>query len=136
MDRLGFYRASRYLAVGVCTFLIDLAIVVLLTSVFSIHYVIAVSIGFAVGISLNYTLSRRLVFRGTKRTVNRGYMYFLSAGLVSLTAILILVGIFVGVLGMPLIAARILASGIVGSGNYLFNLFLNFNVAGQHTLKK
>lgn len=125
-------RALRYLAVGVSTFLIDLVILFALTNLLGVPYTIAVAIGFIIGITLNYAISRAWVFRGTEQHIHHGYAYFLGGGLVSLTAILTLVTVFVERLGIPLLFARILVSGIVGCGNYLFNLYLNFKVAGKH----
>lgn len=127
-----FYRLIRYVVVGVSTFLIDLVILFALTKFFSVPYTYAVAIGFIIGISLNYTISRAWVFRGTERHIHHGYAYFLGGGLVSLTAILTLVTVFVERFGIPLIFARIVVSGIVGCGNYLFNLYLNFKVVGKH----
>ncbi len=95
-------------------------------------YLLAVAIGFVVGISVNYAISRMWVFKGSLRKIHHGYLYFLSAGLLSLIAILTLVGTLVSGFGVPLLIARPIVSGIVGCGNYLFNLYLNFKVAGKH----
>lgn len=132
MSRKSLYRFIRYITVGVSTFLIDLVILFVLTNLLAVPYTIAVAIGFIIGMSLNYAISRAWVFRGTERHIHHGYAYFLGGGLVSLTAILTLVTVFVERFGIPLLFARILVSGIVGCGNYLFNLYLNFKVAGKH----
>jgi len=132
MRMKGVYRAIRYGSVGTSTFLFDLGIVFFLINVFDVHYLHAVAIGFVVGITLHYAISRLWVFKGTERTIHHGYLYFVTAGIVSLTTVLLLVSILVGGLGMPLIIARPMISAVVGSANYLFNLYLNFKVAGKH----
>ncbi len=132
MNRKALYRASRYASVGISTFIVDLGIVFFLINTFQINYLYAVAVGFIIGISLNYTISRLWVFKGSTRTIHHGYLYFVSAGLISLTAVLTFVGIMVSGLGIPLIIARPIVSGIVGCGNYLFNLHFNFKVAGKH----
>lgn len=133
MNTGGFKRLSKYASVGVSTFLIDLGILFSLTTLFHVFYLYAVAIGFGIGITLNYIISRTWVFKGTARTIHHGYIYFVGGGVVSLGVVLTLVGILVGTLGIPLLIARGIVSGIVGIGNYLFNLYINFNVAGKHS---
>lgn len=132
MNKRALYRFARYYLVGGSTFLIDLVILYALTIFFNVPYQLAVGIGFAIGVSINYAVSRLWVFTGTERRLHHGYAYFLGAGLLSLAAVLTLVGILVERFGISLIVARILVSGVVGIGNYLFNLYLNFKVAGKH----
>lgn len=132
MNKRAVYRFARYYLVGGSTFLIDLVILFSLTNFFNTPYQWAVAIGFIIGISINYAVSRLWVFSGTERRLHHGYVYFLGGGIVSLTAVLTLVGILVEKVGIPLIFARLVVSGIVGMGNYLFNLYLNFKVVGKH----
>ncbi len=132
MDIRGLYRFARYSAVGVSTFLLDLLIVFVLVNGFAVHYLVAIAIGFIAGVSINYAVSRLWVFRGTLRSLGEGYLYFVCAGLLGLGAILSLTALLVESFGISLFPARIAVSGIVGIGNYLFNLYLNFKVAGKH----
>lgn len=125
-------RFLQYSSVGFSTFLFDLLIVFLLTHFFNVQYLWAVGIGFLIGVSLNYLISRVWVFKGTKRTLHHGYLYFIGGATLSLSAILLFVGLLVGTLGVPLLVARIFVSGVVGCGSYLFNLYINFKVAGTH----
>ncbi|MDO8523647.1 MAG: GtrA family protein [bacterium] len=132
MDVRGLQRFARYATVGVLTLGMDLFIVYILVNVFAVYYLFAVATGFTIGLSTNYAVSRWWVFQETKRSLERGYAYFILAGLLSLAAILFLTALLVESFGIPLFPARIAVSGIVGFGNYLFNLYLNFKVAGKH----
>lgn len=42
-----------------------------------------------------------------------------------------LMWIFCATTNEPYLLVRIIIAGIIGAGNYLFNLYLNFKVAGQ-----
>lgn len=127
-----FTRFVRYFAVGGSTFLIDLVILYLLTAFFYVPYQLAVAIGFGIGVSLNYFIARRFVFKGTKRTMQHGYAYFITAGILGMIAVTSLVSLLIESFGVSLIIARVFVSGVVGIVNYLFNLHLNFKVAGKH----
>ncbi len=128
MNLWGWYRLGRYFLVGFSTFALDLLILFALLEL-GVPYLIAVAIGFLIGVSLNYAISRAWVFRGSDRKLRQGYLYFVTAAGTGLFIILSSVGLLVEVFGLPVIVARIIVSGAVGYGNYLFNLYLNFKVA-------
>lgn len=125
-------RLAKYMLVGASTFLLDLAILYLLTDVFLVHYVWSAGISFLLAISLNYSLSRAYVFRGSQRQQGSSYLFFVGiafAGLVFVTG-----GMYTLVehFGMHYIGARIIVAGVTGLWNYLMNLHFNFKVVGQH----
>ncbi len=124
-------RFARYTAVSVSTFLLDLLLLFLFTDFFGWQYVFSAGVAFIIAVSINYFVSRRFVFRGTVRSVGEGYGIFLAiafAGLITVTA---LMALFVGVFGWHYLISRILIAGIVGFGNYLMNLYVNFKVVGS-----
>lgn len=127
----GVVRFLRYVTVGVSTFLLDLAMLYTATSIIGIPYYIATPCTFFIAASINYTISRQFVFKGTKRPILRGYEYFILIALCGALVTTFGVTMFVTYLGIYYIYARIVMSGIVGTGNYLLNLFLNFRVAGR-----
>ncbi len=77
-------------------------------------------------------MSRRIVFTRTKRGWKHGYVYFALVALVGAVVTTLLVASLVSLLNLNFLIARILVAGIVGFGNYLFNLYINFKVVGQH----
>jgi putative flippase GtrA len=132
MDRKGLLRFARYLAVGVSTFLLDLGLLFLAVHFGRIPYYIATPCAFLIAVSLNYALSREIVFRGTERKWHHGYVYFATVALGGAALTTTLVTLLVSQLGLFYLLARIIVAGIVGMGNYLFNLHLNFKIVGKH----
>ena len=129
--RKSIKRFSRYASVGVSTFALDLAMLYVLVQWFEVSLSIATPCSFLVAVSLNYTLSRAHVFKGSGRSWHMGYAYFLGVALIGAAATTGIVEFLVAK-GLYFIVARIIAAGIVGVGNYLFNLHVNFKVAGKH----
>ncbi len=121
-------RFGKYLVVGVSTYLIDLALVFILTATTAIPYTLAIGIGFVVGISINYHYSYHWVFRGTERSKLQGYIIFALLGLSG--AILIMLGthIFVEQLNFDLYIARTIVGAFLGTVGFLINALLNFKV--------
>jgi putative flippase GtrA len=125
-------RFLKYTSVGVSTFLFDLFLLYLLTDSFKIHYALATPLAFGIAVSINYFLSRRFVFKGTLRSVHAGYGVFLAIAGTGMAAVTGLMVVFVEVLHMEYLPARVIIAGIVGVWNYLMNLYVNFKVAGKH----
>lgn len=125
-------RFGKYSFVGFSTFLIDFALLFLLTDILKLHYLWAAGSAFLFATSINYIVNRRLVFKGTTRSRSAGYVYFLliaSGGLLIVTSGMYLL---VEVLGLYYLLARILVSLLTGVWSYPMNLFLNFKVAGKY----
>lgn len=132
MRHLGLRRFLRYSAVGVGTFGLDLALLYIATSIVGIPYYISTPGAFLIAVSVNYAISRRHVFAKTERTWHHGFAYFGSVAIVGAMATTSLVTSLVSLFGLYYLTARIIVAGLVGMGNYLFNLFFNFKVAGKH----
>ena len=128
---LRFKRFSRYTVIGFSTFLFDLSLLWVQAEVFRIYYLCAVAFSFLIAVSLNYFLSRRWVFKGSQRKVALGYLYFLKTALAGLMITVFLMWAFTTATHGPYLIIRIIVAGIVGTGNYLANLYLNFKVAGN-----
>jgi putative flippase GtrA len=118
--------------VGVGTFGFDLALLYVATSVVGIPYYISTPGAFLIAVSANYAISRRIVFTKTQRAWHHGYAYFAVVAMIGAVATTSLVAFLVSFFGLYYLTARILVAGLVGIGNYLFNLFFNFKVAGNH----
>lgn len=69
ISRKSFTRFCKYSAIGISTFVLDLALLVLFTDIFDIHYVISAGLAFLLAVSMNYSLSRRYVFVGSERSM-------------------------------------------------------------------
>ncbi len=125
-------RFVRYTAVGVSTLLLDLGMLYVAVSIIGIPYYLATPCSFLIAISCNYILSRHLVFKGTQRGWGEGYAYFALVALVGAAVTTGLVAVLVSLFGLYYLFARVMVAGLVGIGNYLFNLHVNFKVAGKH----
>ncbi len=128
----GFQRFLRYAAVGATTLLFDLGMLYVAVHFLQVPYYIATFIAFLIAVSCNYTLSRKWVFKGSGRQWHHGYAYFALVALIGAAVTTTLVTGLVSLFGLYYLLARILVAGIVGIGNYLFNLHLNFKVVGHH----
>jgi putative flippase GtrA len=126
-----YKRFFRYAAIGVGTLIFDLAMLYVAVSTLHISYLIATPVSFLIAVSCNYILSRNIVFKGTKRSWHGGYAYFISIALLGAVLTTSLVATLVSFFGLYYLLARVLVAGIVGIGNYLFNLYINFKVAGE-----
>lgn len=126
------WRFLKYLSVGGSTFAFDLLLIWLMTEFLGVPYWLSTALGFVIAVSINYFVSRHFVFRGTQRGIHVGYVFFLlfagGGALFISGAVALLVTLF----GLHYLIARILIACVVGMGNYLFNLHVNFRVAGQH----
>jgi putative flippase GtrA len=126
------WRFARYATIGVSTLLFDLGMLYIAVSIIGVPYYIATPITFLIAVSCNYALSRRFVFKGSTRSWHGGYTYFAVVAILGAVVTTTLVATLISYLGLYYLVARVLVAGLVGIGNYLFNLHLNFKVAGKH----
>ena len=129
-------RFGRYLVIGVSTFLLDLGMLYVAVSHLGIPYYLATPCSFLITVSCNYALSRKFVFFETSRSWHGGYAYFIGVALSGALVTTLLVTGLVSFFGLYYLIARTIVAGLVGIGNYLFNLYLNFKVAGNHNSNK
>lgn len=129
---MAFIRFLRYAIVGVGTLALDLCMLYIAVSVFGIPYYLATPSTFLIAVSCNYAISRSFVFKGTERSWHIGYAYFALVAIVGASVTTGLVALLVTTFGLFYLAARVVVAGIIGIGNYLFNLYFNFDVAGKH----
>ncbi len=127
-----FQRFLKYCLVGGSTFAFDLFLLFLLVDHFEINSTFSAGISFVIAVSVNYFLSRKFVFQGTLRSIKSGYFIFLGIALFGMLAIIIFMFIFVEILHWHYLVSRIIIASLVGSWNYLMNLYVNFKVA-NHT---
>ena len=125
-------RFIRYASVGVSTLLFDLGMLYVAVSLIGVPYYVATPITFLIAVSCNYVLSRHFVFKDSARSWHVGYSYFAVVAILGAFVTTALVAGLVSYLGLYYLVARILVAGLVGIGNYLFNLYFNFKVVGKH----
>lgn len=133
LNRPSVKRFLRYFVVGASTLSFDLLLIYLATEFLHIPYYVSTFGAFLIAVSINYFISRRHVFRGTERKIHYGYVYFIGVALLGSLITTGLTTLLVTYAHLYYLLARLLVAGIVGIGNYLFNLHINFRVAGKHT---
>lgn len=131
-ERRALLRFLKYTAVGGSTFAFDLLLIWVLTEFLGVPYYVSTALGFLVAVSINYFLSRKYVFKGTNRKVHHGYAYFIAIACGGAAVVTGSVTFLVATLALHYLVARIFVACVVGICNYLFNLHLNFKVAGHH----
>jgi len=125
-------RFLRYTLVGGGTFGFDLILLYVVTEYLGVPYYVATAGAFLVAVSINYFISRRFVFKGTERGMHSGYLYFILIALAGAAITTAGVALLVTYAGLYYMIARVLVAFIVGTFNYLSNLFFNFRVVGMH----
>ena len=128
---LCFKRFFIYTAVGGLTFLFDLSLLWIQIEKFHVYYLHAAVSSFLVAVSVNYFLSRRWVFKGSRRRLAAGYLYFLKTAAAGALTTGFLMWLFCTTTHGPYMLIRIIIAAIIGMGNYLIHLYLNFRVAGH-----
>lgn len=121
-------RMVQYSAVGIGTFLLDLAIIQIAISYFGASDAVALAIGFAIGVTTNYLLSYYWVYRGTKRSVAVGYIIFTILALLGVVFVIYATIYLAGAFGLPLLVARTIIATFVGIVNFFINTFFNFKL--------
>ena len=130
-QKLELYRFLRYSLVGLSTFGFDLVLLFIFVDFFAVSLMTATLVAFFIAASINYSISRYWVFAGTERGVTTGYLNFLSAAIVAGLSIALIVVLLVEYANLYYPYARVIAAMVIGVGNYLFNLFLNFKTIGK-----
>jgi putative flippase GtrA len=127
-----YKRFFKYTAIGGPTFLFDISLLFILHTFLEISTTVLTPFCFLIALSLNYLLSRSFVFARTSESYKKSYSQFILMGGVG--SILVTLGMYVGVelLSFHYLVVRIATASIVGIGNYLFNLYYTFKVAGKH----
>lgn len=127
MDARGFFNSfGKYSAVGIISFLLDLALLTLLVEKFSVPYQAAVPAAFFVITSLQHYANRHLVFSPSARHYSAEYLYFIAIAIVAGAIVTGATMLFVEYFGFSVYAGRIFASGLGGLWSFYVNARFNF----------
>jgi putative flippase GtrA len=109
------FQWLKFNAVGMVGALVQLGMLALLTRL-SVHYLIATAIAVETAVLHNYFWHVRWTWRGRSGSLWR---FHAANGAVSLLSNLLLMRLFAGWLGIPVVAANVLAIGITSVVNFL-----------------
>lgn len=127
-----------YTCASACAFMIDMGVLLLLTQVFAVHYLLAAGTAFALAVSVAYLLCVKFVFR--YRRLQRGeseFGIFFGVGLVGFAVNTGMMALGVEMLGLPLLIAKLGATGVTVFLNFALRkllLFTRFDRARAATL--
>ncbi len=124
-----------FCGVGAINTIIGLAIILLLSEVFHVHYILANISGYGVGLTIGFFLHKNITFKGTSNRA-RSRAEFLSFAGIFAVAYLVQLGVLILMvqwLGIPQMAAQILAIGIYTVLNYLGNRMITFRSSMKGT---
>lgn len=134
MERL-LKEYYRYIIVGLFITALDFSMIAFQKEIIlsriapnNIHCVlIAVGISYSVACSIQYLLSVKYIFVESKATENiKSFIGFFMIGVIGLIILEYLMSYFVGILAINLYVAKVFATGIIFSFNFVTKRFLIF----------
>lgn len=108
----------KYLFVAVVAFLVDYGTLFILNSVLGLHHLFAAAMGFVLGLIVNYLLSMLFVFKAKTDNKVVSFLIFLITGLIGLLMTLLLQYMFVDILFIPVLIAKLFTTAIVFFWNF------------------
>jgi putative flippase GtrA len=126
LTRHGSTLFVRNAVASALTFLLDLLLIWAMIGGLGLNQLASVAIGFILANAVHYALARLWVFRGSGRGLVTGYFYFLSNALMGLVIILGAFAAMTEWIGVPYMAARVIASLCAGTLVFVLNATLNF----------
>jgi len=122
-----FRRVARYFFVGGVAACVDIGLFLVGTSVLDLPYLRVNAASFMVATLVNYFLSVRIVFVSRSRFRKRWeivLVFVVSAIGLGLNQLILAAGVEMA--GLPKLAAKLVATGVVFSWNYLARRFIVF----------
>lgn len=112
-------QALRYLVVGGVAFVVDYALLVLLTELFAVDYLVSAVIAFTAGLAVNYCLCTTFVFSGRSLSNRRlEFAIFAAIGVIGLGLTELILWCGEEVLGIDYRIAKFFAVAVVLAWNF------------------
>ena len=119
MTRERLFEIIRFCFVGGVSLMLDYAILFALTEFAGMYYLYSSAISFSVTVIFNYWLCVIYVFKGAKKQTPRQAIIFFATGAVGLVLNQFCMWLFVAVVGLHYLIAKLGATVIVTIWNYL-----------------
>lgn len=118
---------SKYAVVGATTMVIDFAILYVLTDIFEVYYLVSATTSFIVAAFYNYFFNRSWTFRssGSRR---KQLPVFFGIAIVGVTLNNSIMYVGVDQFGLWYIHAKVIATAIVTTWNFLGNKYFTFRI--------
>ena len=114
-------KIIKYSFVSCAAAAVDIGTLYILSQKFGLMYLWATAAGFITGITVNYLLATRYVFRasrGCKTKTTYEFIAYSLIGAAGLALSLLLMRVFVGFVGLPVMAAKVITTVLVFFWNY------------------
>ena len=113
-----FLEVARFCLVGGVSFLLDYSLLFALTEYAGIYYLYSSAISFSVTVVFNYWLCVVYVFKGAGKQSARQAVIFFVTGALGLLLNQFCMWLFVAIIGLHYMIAKIFATAIVTIWNY------------------
>lgn len=120
------HEAMRYALSGSIAASIDFLVFTILVRSLHIYYIYANIAAFLIAVSINYKLNRRWTFKNESKRVLTQFLSFAAIGAVGLTINTGLLYIFIEFGSILDLFAKLMATVIVFTWNYLMNKHMTF----------
>ncbi|MBT4835353.1 GtrA family protein [Candidatus Woesearchaeota archaeon] len=115
------------LCAGIAT-LIDIGLLFIFTEFFKIMYLFSATLSYTSGIAVNYGLNRKITFKNKSRKIFKQFMLFVFVSLVGLIFTLLFIALFVEILNIWYIFAKLMTIALVFIWSYNANNKLTFKI--------
>jgi putative flippase GtrA len=119
MNKERICEILRFCVVGGVSFLVDYGLLYSCTSLFHIYYLYSSAVSFSVSVIVNYWLCVKYVFKGAEKQNKRQAAVFIGSSIIGLGLNQLCMWIFVDLMGIFYMIAKIFATAIVIVWNYI-----------------
>lgn len=110
---------------------VDLSLLFILVEIAHVHYLLAAATAFLISATVNYTISGLAIFRNAQHSIRRSYATFMSISLIGLGAIAVCMFVFVDILNIHYMIARIFLALTLGFSSFFLHKYLSFKDVGK-----
>lgn len=119
MNKDQFKEIIRFCIVGGISFLVDYGLLYICTEFVGLYYLWSSAVSFTISVIFNYWLCVAYVFKGIKKQSRKQATLFIGSSIVGLGLNQICMWLFVELVGMYYMLAKIFATVIVTIWNYV-----------------
>ncbi|MDD2435554.1 MAG: GtrA family protein [Bacilli bacterium] len=109
----------KFLIVGGLAFLIDYALLYILTEYYGIYYLVSSIISFIISLIFNYIASIMFVFKTNKKEKNKNFIFFIVGSIIGLGINQIVMYVMVEFIHVYYMFSKIVATGVVMVWNFI-----------------
>lgn len=117
-----------YSVSGAVATLVDWGSFFVMSSVFSLYYMLAVCVSYTLGSLTNFTLNKYITFKNKYAKLHHQYLVHLAVSIASLGLTVLIMYAFVEKFGLPKLNARVLTTLVVLPVNFVLHKNITFGM--------